>query len=74
MLDHSEIAEYLEKLERIEDEALAVELLTQLNEKSKKMGQLIMNQDKELSHDQWKHLCDEAKKELDAVLERIRLS
>lgn len=72
MFDNSEIEELLEKLEQMEDEAAAAALLRAFNDKSKKLGKLLMNLDKTLSNDEWKKQCDEAKKEVDAVLEKIR--
>lgn len=72
MFDNSEIEELLDKLENIEDEAAAAALLACFNEKSRVLGQLLMNTDKSLSNEQWKAKCDAAKKELDDVLEQIR--
>lgn len=72
MFDNTELEELLDKLENIEDEAAAAALLREFNEKSKVLGQLLMNTDKTLSHDQWKNLCDQAKQDVDAVLEKIR--
>jgi len=72
MFDNSELEELLDKLENIEDEAAAAALLRDFNEKSKILGQLLMNTDKSLSHDEWKQKCDLAKQAVDEVLERIR--
>ncbi|PIP91888.1 MAG: hypothetical protein COW01_11840 [Bdellovibrionales bacterium CG12_big_fil_rev_8_21_14_0_65_38_15] len=72
MFDNSEIEELLNKLEDIEDEVLAASLLSEFNAKSKVLGQLLMNIDTSLSHDEWKKRCDIAKKELDSVLSKIK--
>ncbi len=72
MFDNSEIEELLSKLEEMEDEGLAASLLSEFNEKSKLLGQLLMNTDASLSHDEWKKKCDDAKKVLDSVLRKIR--
>ena len=72
MFDNSEIEELLNKLEEIEDEALAANLLGEFNSKSKALGQLLMNTDTSLSHEEWKEKCDAAKKELDLVLSKIK--
>lgn len=72
MFDNSELEELLDKLENIEDEAAAAALLREFNEKSKVLGHLLMNTDKSLSHDEWKKMCDQAKQDVDAVLEKIR--
>jgi hypothetical protein len=71
MLDNLEINEILEKLETLEDEELAVELLKEFNDSSKHLGKLILNLDKSLSHDAWKKECDQARARLDAVVKRI---
>tara|TARA_R110002049_G_scaffold175379_3_gene342681 strand:- start:437 stop:661 length:225 start_codon:yes stop_codon:yes gene_type:complete len=72
VFDNSEIEELLSKLEEMEDEGLAANLLADFNAKSKVLGQLLMNTDTSLSHDEWKTKCDQAKKELDIVLGKIR--
>lgn len=71
MFDTTELQHILEKLENLDDEELAVELLAEFNEKKKSLGNLIMNRDPSLSHEEWKKQCDEAKIELDKVLRRI---
>ena len=71
MLDNQEINAILAKLEDLEDEDLAVELLREFNASSKKLGQLILNLDKTISHDEWKKRCDVAQKELDKIVKRI---
>ncbi|MCP4915238.1 MAG: hypothetical protein GY909_19110 [Oligoflexia bacterium] len=72
MIDSSETTKILEKLEQLEDENLAVELLQEFNSATKEMGQLILNKDESLSHDKWKELCDKAKKRVDDVVRRIQ--
>lgn len=71
MLDNQEINEILEKLENLDDEELAVELLREFNASSKKLGKLVLNLDKSLSHDEWKTECDKARAELNNVIKRI---
>lgn len=71
MLDNQEINEILEKLENLEDEELAVELLKEFNSASKILGKLLLNLDKSLGHDEWKRQCDEAQSRLDRVVSRI---
>lgn len=71
MLDNQEINEILEKLENLEDEELAVELLKEFNSASKILGKLLLNLDKSLGHDEWKRQCDEAQSRLDRVVARI---
>lgn len=71
MLDNQEINSILEKLENLEDEELAVELLREFNAASKDLGKLLLNLDKSLAHDEWKRQCDNAQKRVDAVVARI---
>lgn len=72
MLDNQEINELLEILENHDDEELAVELLKEFNRATKHLGKLVLNLDKNLSHDVWKKECDAAQAQLDAVVERIK--
>ena len=71
MLDNQDINRLLEILENCEDEELAVKLLQEFNGSSKRLGKLLLNLDKTLSHDEWKRQCDVAQKELDEVVKRI---
>lgn len=71
MLDNQDINTILEKLENLEDEELAVELLKEFNATSKILGKLLLNLDKSLPHEEWKKQCDEAQKNVDAVVSRI---
>jgi hypothetical protein len=71
MLDNKDINAILEKLENMEDEELAVELLREFNSCSGKLGKLLLNLDKNLAHDVWKNECDKARLALDTVVKRI---
>jgi hypothetical protein len=71
MLDNTEIEKILEKLENIDDEQLAVELLREFNRYSSELGKLLLNLDKTLSHDEWKKRCDETRAKLDSVINKI---
>ena len=71
MIDNKELDEIMSILENLEDEKLSVKLLSSFNEKSKNLGTLLMNKDENLSHDDWKIKCDNARKELDLVLNEI---
>ncbi len=72
MIDNSEIEEVMEILESLEDETLAVSLLQEFNEKTKALGQLVMNMDKSLEHDEWKENCDQAKKDVEEIIKKIK--
>lgn len=71
MLDNKDINVILEKLENMEDEELAVELLMEFNSCSGKLGKLLLNLDKNLAHDIWKNECDKARFALDTVVKKI---
>lgn len=71
MLDNQEVNAILEKLENLDDEPLAVELLREFNSASGKLGKLLLNLDKSLAHDEWKAKCDQAQMDLDKVVKTI---
>jgi hypothetical protein len=64
MIENNEIERILEKLENLEDEALAVLLLKEFNQASSALGKLLLNQE-------WKQLCDDARLRLEAVIKKI---
>ena len=66
------LIDLMSKLENLEDEILATKLLAELTSKNKKLGQLLLNTDKTLSHVEWKKLCDQAKVEVDEIVARIQ--
>lgn len=72
MIDNKETLEILRILENLDDEQLAVDLLNEFNAKTKKLGQLILNQDSSLPHEEWKKLCDQSKIEVDQIIKKIR--
>jgi predicted transcriptional regulator len=71
MLDTGQMDQVIAKLESLEDEELAVKLLKEFNDRTKALGELIMNKDEALDHEEWKQKCDEAKEKVDELLERI---
>lgn len=71
MIDNQDLNKILEKLENLEDEELAVELLRDFNNASKKLGKLLLNLDQSLTHEQWKKECDLAKLDLEAIVKKI---
>jgi iron-sulfur cluster repair protein YtfE (RIC family) len=72
MLDTNEMDEIVTILEEMEDEELAASLLKDLNDRTQKMGSLLMNRDPSLSTEDWKKLCDEAKAAVDDLLKHIK--
>ncbi len=73
-LDTSETNEIMEILESLENETLAVELLKEFNDKTAMLGKLLLNLDKSLEHEAWKAKCDEAKIEVEKVVQKIKES
>lgn len=71
MLDNTEVMAIMEKLEELEDEELAVELLREFNERTKKLGTLVMNQDESIPHDEWKIMCDDARDAVEEIVVKI---
>lgn len=71
MLDNREVNAILEKLENLDDEAMAVNLLKEFNLASSRLGKLLLNLDNSLSHDEWKVECDRAQDELDRIVKKI---
>lgn len=72
LIDNSHMQEILDKLENLEDEKLATDLLREFNDKTKTLGKLIMNLDKNLSSAEWKEQCSDAKAAVDEVLQKIK--
>jgi hypothetical protein len=65
------MANLMAKLEELEDQELAIKLLKKFNDKTAELGQLIMNQDEKLDHENWKNKCDNLKKEVDQIVTEI---
>lgn len=72
MLDTQELDELMQILENHPDQGLAVLLLKEFNDKTRELGVLILNMDTELENEEWKKKCDQAKKEVDLVIKRIK--
>ena len=71
MIDNKEIEKILNKLENLEDEELAIKLLSEFNRSSSELGKLLLNHDSTLTNDQWEDLCKKAKEKLDNIIKRI---
>ena len=71
MLDTTELTRVMDRLESLADEALAVSLLKEFNDKTSKLGVLLKNLDANLSHEEWKKRCDRAQAEVDAIVDKI---
>jgi len=72
LIDNNDLNEILEILENLEDEHQAAKLLKEFNDASRVHGQLILDMDESLSHNEWKEKCDSAKNRVDEVLNRIK--
>ena len=73
MIHNTEINKILEKLENLEDEVLAVELLKEFNLASSHLGKLLLNLDKNIESKEWKNLCDAAQLKLNSIIKKIEL-
>lgn len=71
-IDTTNLDEVMHKLENLEDEQLAVVKLQEFNNATKKLHELLMNLNKDLSHGEWKTACDDAKREVDAIVDEIK--
>ncbi len=72
MIDNREHDEMMLILEEMEDQSLAASLLKGFNDYSRDLGQLILNLDKKLSHEDWKVKCDKLQEKLDEVILKIK--
>lgn len=72
LIHNKEIVELMEILENMADEELSVELLKNFGELSRDWGRLMLNQDPNLTHQEWKLQCDEAKNKLEQLIAKIK--
>lgn len=72
MIDNKELEELMSILENLEDEQLAVVLLRDFNLATKQLGLLAINRDPGLSHQEWKEQCEEAQKNVDNMVSKIK--
>jgi len=66
-----ELWEITETLEKMDDEVLAVTLLTEFNDKTRVHHLLLQNTDPDLDHEEWKRRCRVAQREVDGIVKRI---
>lgn len=71
IIDNTEVEQVLAKLESLDDESLAVQLLKEFNDSTKELGVLLMNRDQNLDHDAWKKECDQAKDKVENIMKKI---
>jgi hypothetical protein len=74
MIDNNEMNDILEILENMADEIKSASLLKEFNDRTKKLGVLILNKEQSLSHEQWKQACDKAQALVDDIVESIKSS
>lgn len=72
MINNEEMNELMQKLESLEDQTLATKLLSELSEKTKALGKLVMNLNPGLGHAQWKAQCDLAREEVELIIKKIQ--
>jgi hypothetical protein len=71
IVDNSELNRVMEILEEMEDQNLAVKLLKEFNDKTRILGQIIMNKDDELGDEEWERQGREAKLAVDDLIKEI---
>ncbi len=71
LIDNSEMMAVMSKLEELEDEVLAVELLKEFNDRTKALGAIVMNQDEGIPHEEWKVKCDDARDAVEEIVVKI---
>ena len=72
IVDNIELCKVMEILENCSDELLAVKLLKEFNDATKKLGKLLMNLDETLDHKTWKLECDQANNEVENIIKKIK--
>ena len=68
-----EISLILEKLENCSDEPRACKLLSDFQIAHQKMGEILLNLDSNVDHEEWKKECDAAKQKVDDIVKQIQL-
>lgn len=71
MIDNTEVEKVLAKLEELEDEAMAVQLLKEFNDATREHGGLLLNKDQNLDHEEWKNQCDKAGARVQEIINKI---
>jgi hypothetical protein len=71
LIDNTEVEKVLAKLEVLEDEAMAVQLLKEFNDATREHGSLLLNKDQNLDHEQWKSDCDKAGARVQEIINKI---
>ncbi len=71
-IDTSETQDIIDILEELSDQELAVKLLKEFNDRTKALGLLLMNKDKNISHEEWEKKCKDARFKVDEILHEIR--
>ena len=72
LTDNREITEILDILEQMEDEVTATELLKEFNNATKVHGELILNRNPELTHEDWKRECSRSLIKVNKIIEKIK--
>jgi hypothetical protein len=72
LIKNQEIEELMEILEQMSDEEKSTQLLKRFGKLSSEWGRLMLNQDRNLKHEEWKRQCDLAKKQLEEVIKEIK--
>ena len=71
MIDNNEMERVLNLIENLPDNDLSIKLLKEFSEKHKNFSKSLFDKNPEISHDEWKQKCTQAKLEIDNFLSRL---
>ena len=71
MLDTTEMERVLSLIESLPDNEVSIKFLKEFSEKHKNFSKILFDKNPELSHDEWKQKCTQAKLEIDEFLSRL---
>lgn len=71
MLDTKEMERVLGLIESLPDDQVSIKLLKEFSEKHKNFSKILFDKNPEVSHDEWKQKCSQAKLEIDDFLSRL---
>lgn len=71
MLDTKEMERILAMIESLPDDEVSIKFLKEFSEKHKNFSKILFDKNPQISHDEWKQKCSQAKLEIDEFLSRL---
>ena len=71
MLDTTEMERVLGLIENLPDNEVSIRFLKEFSEKHKNFSKILFDKSPEISHEEWKQKCAQAKLEIDDFLSRL---